>query len=143
MPHRLPNPRLCAPWILLGGLLLATPGFARPPAAVAPGGAEFVRAETSFDQFARRWMQKMERAEAGNRAKARPQKGGRIVFRGYGGAVKTRLRATGHAEVPYVGVLEYAEERMSCEGARGGRCRVAHSTPVTEIFRYQDGRWVY
>ncbi len=132
------------PRLLLASLVfLGTAAWAGPPAALAPTGPEFVRAETSFDRFARQWMQKMERAEAGNRAQARPQRDGRVEFRGYGGNVKTRLRATGHAETPFVGVLEYAEERMSCEGARRGRCRVSHSMPVTEIFRYQDGRWVY
>lgn len=134
-------PRLLV--FLLPALLVSAPALAGPPAALAPAGPEFVRAETSFDRFARQWMQKMERAEAGNRAQARPKRNGRVEFRGYGGALKTRLRATGHSDTPYVGVLEYAEEQLSCEGARAGRCKVSQTTPVTEIFRYQNGRWIY
>ncbi len=135
-------------WVLgvLALAMTAGPSWAGPPAAVAPASAEQARAERSFDQFARRWMEKMERAEANNRAEARPRKQGQswqVEYRGYGGALRTRLRPTGYPKAPFVGVLEYAEERMVCDTDRAARCRVAGSMPVTEIFRYQGGRWVY
>jgi hypothetical protein len=31
----------------------------------------------------------------------------------------------------------------TCSDAKATRCSVASTTPVTEIFRFQDGRWVY
>ncbi|MAE93956.1 MAG: hypothetical protein CL910_04795 [Deltaproteobacteria bacterium] len=127
-------------------LLIALPALAGPPAAIAPADAGWEKAEASFDRFARGWMKKMERAEASNRAQARPTRLGRgwqLRYRAYGGALRTRLRSTGHAAAPFVGVLSYDEEEMVCENARADRCRIAGTTPVTEIFRYQNGRWVY
>ena len=133
---------------LLALALVASAASAGPPAALARGDAGRERAERSFERFAHRWMEKMERAEAHNRAQARPLRRGReggweLRYRAYGGTLKTRLRPTGYAPAPYVGVLEYAEQLMVCEASPRGRCRVADSAPVTEIFRYQDGRWVY
>ncbi len=133
---------------LLALVLLASAAWAGPPAALAPRDAGRERALRSFERFAQSWMEKMERAEANNRSQARPRRRGRgrgweLRYRGYGGTLKTRLRPTGYAPAPYVGVLEYAEQLMVCEAAPRGRCRVADSAPVTEIFRYQNGRWVY
>lgn len=127
-------------------LALATPSLAGPPAAVAPASAKLEEAKASFDRFARSWMKKMERAEANNRSRARPTRKGRgwqLRYRAYGGALRTRLRPTGHAAAPFVGVLSYDEEEMVCETARAERCRVATIIPVSEIFRFQNGRWVY
>ncbi len=126
--------------------LVSAPVLAGPPAARAAASPALAKAEVSFDQFARRWMQKMERAEEGNRSNATPTRKGKqwqVQYRAYGGAIKTRLRSTGYAKAPFVGVLEYAEELMVCDAGRNGKCRVAGRTPVTEIFRYQDGRWIY
>jgi hypothetical protein len=100
----------------------------------------------SFKSFASGWMEKMERVETHNRE--RPQirpRGSRtlITYRGYGSDFKVEIKPTGYAPAPFVGVLRYSEQLYTCADARATRCRIASTTPVTEIFRFQNGRWVY
>ena len=35
------------------------------------------------------------------------------------------------------------EQVFTCADTGATRCRIASTTPVTEIFRFQNGRWVY
>jgi hypothetical protein len=72
--------------------------------------------ERSFRLFAHGWLEKLRRASAG---------------REIGPELETELRPTGNARSPWVGVLRY------CERGRGG------SAVVTELFRFEAGRWVY
>ena len=137
-----------APWLVIFGIAVfwASASMAGPPAAPSSVSPALAKAEHSFDQFAQRWIQKMETVEQGKRRQARASRTGRkgkVQYRAYPGAFKTRLRPTGYARAPFVGVLEYAEELMVCEPGRSGTCRAAGRTPVTEVFRYQNGRWVY
>ena len=53
------------------------------------------------------------------------------------------LRPTGHPASPYIGILRYSEQLYTCQDLSSGQCTVASTSPVTEIFRYQDGRWIY
>ena len=55
----------------------------------------------------------------------------------------TELRPTGRPSSPYVGMLHYTEHVFTCNDVRGGGCAVTSSLPVTEVFRYRDGRWSY
>lgn len=141
-----------APRALLAALLLAlaagpaVPAAGEPPAAPAEGAEGRGHALRSFERFAASWMEKMERAEAENRSRpdVRAEDGRTYVtYRGYGESVETELRATGSARAPYVGLLRYEEILFACADRSAERCRAASRTPVTEIFRYQDGRWVY
>ncbi len=50
------------------------------------------------------------------------------------------IRPTGDRAVPYVGVLRYLEELLDC-GPEAADCVVVRSSPITEIFPYQGGRW--
>jgi hypothetical protein len=126
-------------------LLSPSLSLAGPPAAI-PEDDSHQRTLRSFKSFASDWMGKMERVETHNRTspQVRPQ-GARnlITYKGYGSDFKIEIKHTGYARAPFVGVLRYSEQLFTCVDERATRCRVASTTPVTEIFRFQDGRWVY
>jgi hypothetical protein len=132
--------------ILLGAGAAAAddPAAAAPPAAIADGARS--RAERSFDSFCREWMAKVRGLEERHRANPDVKVGSTapiITYRGYGDDYSIELRPTGYPSAPYVGLLSYVEHVYSCTSMDAQDCRVAASTPVTEIFRYQDGRWSY
>ena len=123
--------------LVAGGLSLASAAaLAGPPASIPANDPAMARAEASFQDFAKGWMKKMEDAEAGNRARAQ---GG--SYRGYDDDFKIELKPTGNTTAPYVGLLRYQEHQ--CAPGSGSTCNVASSTAVTEIFRFQGGRWIY
>jgi hypothetical protein len=84
----------------------------------------------------------MERVEEDNRRK--PERSANSVrYRGYTDDFRVELRATGYPGAPFVGLIRYGEQLFTCADPGATRCGVSHTTPVTEIFRYQNGRWVY
>ncbi len=117
---------------LLGATLLFT-----APAALAGAPAGEPEAKASFERFAREWMGKMQRAGEQNRANAERAGTG---YTGYGDDYRMELKPTGHAGAPYVGILRYQQLRCA-DAARN--CKVAGRSPITEIFRFQNGRWIY
>jgi len=144
---RAPSPRrsvrngLVAVAVLWG---IAAPAPGLPPASFAPGEQE--RATQSFALFADHWMTKIQRIEEHDRQNPTIRPGASdplVTYRGYGDEFSIELRPTGHPQAPYVGLLRYTELLYSCTNARAGDCTIATSLPVTEIFRFQDGRWVY
>ena len=91
-------------------------------------------------------MAKARSAEAQGRANPTVKPGAAtplITYRGYSDDYHLELRPTGHPSAPYVGLLRYTELVYSCRSADAKDCSIASSVPVTEIFRYQNGRWVY
>ena len=101
-------------------------------------GAE-AQARSAFDAFTQTWMDKLRSSSAV-----------RTVSTGSGSTVKrfstthtVEVKPTGSASNPFVGVLHYTEESYNCSDAAQRNCTLADSTPVTEIFRYQNGKWVY
>jgi hypothetical protein len=125
-------------------LLMAAPIIADDVAAIPHSADE--RARTSFSDFARSWMAKMQENEAQNRKNPIVQPGPSeniITYRGFDEGFTVELRPTGHPAAPFVGILRYNEQVYSCNGVDASKCSVASSLPVTEIFRYQGGRWVY
>lgn len=122
--------------VLMGALAGASLAVAGEPAAIAPSDPGLARAESSFQSFAQDWMKKMAAAEAHEKAKAA---GG--AYRGYGDDFQIELKPTGSATAPYVGLLRYQERQCAAGGGRS--CKVVGTTRVTEIFRYQGGRWIY
>jgi len=125
-------------------LLLAAPALADDVASIPDSADE--RARASFSEFARTWMAKMEENEAQNRENPTVQPGPSeniVTYRGFDDAFTVELRPTGHPSAPFVGILRYNEQVYSCDGVDASKCTVASSLPVTEIFRYQGGRWVY
>ena len=139
---RTPRRSLCAvltACALVGGGALAA--RADDPASIGePGGGS---ARKAFQRFAQDWMKKVRKLEEENRRNptVRPGAGGTIsTYRGYGDDFSIELRPTGRAVAPYIGLLRYTE--LTYSGV-GETCSVASRSPVTEIFRFQDGRWVY
>jgi hypothetical protein len=139
VPHR------AAPYLQIGAAALAaalllvpaSPGAAGPPAALAESGDN---AAATFDRFAERWMQeKRDTAAQRRRATALGQL---LTYRDPGEVFELELRATGHPRAPWVGILRYDEREVACSDHTADHCGVK-TTPVTEIFRYQNGRWVY
>lgn len=119
----------------------ATPALGGAPADLGDPGDE--RARASFERFARSWMDKVKKLEAENRRKPTVRasaSGTTTTYRGYGEDFSIELRPTGQAVAPYIGLLRYTELVYSCVEER---CSVASTVPVTEIFRMQDGRWIY
>lgn len=136
MSHRLLLP-LRRVALVLTLLALATPVLADSPAARADNGDE--NARVSFQRFAKSWMDKFKELEAEKRNSA-AVKAGNASYRGYDGDFSIELRPTGHTAAPYIGLLRYTELVYHCAGED---CSVSSQVPVTEIFRYQNGRWIY
>ena len=124
---------------LLLALLIASPALAGPPAAIPD--ADHDRAMTSFDRFTTDWMKKLRQAE--QRGRNRPEARRASSFRGYGDDVQIELRPTGHPSAPFVGLLRYKEHTYNCTARAASSCSIKRTQPVTEIFRFQNGRWVY
>jgi hypothetical protein len=125
-------------------LWLSAPAWAAGDAPRASASRE--RAAASFEDFARQFMARAHGQEERERRRPRIAAGpGSAVFtyRGYGEEYRTELRPTGQAAAPFVGLLHYTEHVYSCKDLEGGECTVASSAPVTELFRYRGGRWVY
>ncbi len=122
------------PMLLCTLAALAGAGAASADARQAPGalstGAD-AQVEQAFDQFARQWMEKVKR-----NAIPAPN-GGRREYADY----SIELRATGQSSAPYVGLLRYTENLVECSAP--SQCATTTAIPVTEIFRFQSGRWVY
>ena len=130
--------------ISLALLLLATPAWAGSKTDGSRTAQE--RAERSFEEFARSWMKKVHGLEAQQRGSptvTRVAGGQQVTYRGYGSDYRTELRSTGRSAAPYVGLLHYEEQIYSCTSTAADNCRVSSRVPVTEIFRYQAGRWSY
>jgi hypothetical protein len=127
-------------------LCTAVPSFANDtamavPAAVAPADNT---AKASFTKFARSWMDKVQATASDQKPTVQPgAANATMTYRDYGDDFTVELRPTGHASAPYVGILRYSEQIFSCAKMAGENCTMSSSIPVTEIFRYQGGRWVY
>ena len=115
-------------WLATAAALLGVVGFAASVGAV-PEGRLAVRA--SFERFAAGWLDKINGAQQ--------QRGTRARFASE--QYTTELRPTGRAKAPWVGLLRYVDHTSVCH--QSADCSIETSTPVTEIFRYEDGRWVY
>jgi len=132
-----------SPLLALG---LASAALAAPPAAIPNTDPAQQRAERSFDDFAQTWMLKMASAESQNRTKPTlaPQ-GGSVVasYRGYENDYVIELKPTGSATAPWVGILRYHELTYTCADQSTSSCAPSKKMRVTEIFRFQGGKWVY
>ena len=130
--------------LALALLAMAAPALADDIASIPDSADE--RARDSFSEFARSWMAKMEVNEAKNRENPTVQPGPSaniVTYRGFDEGFTVELRPTGQPSAPFVGILRYNEQVYSCNAVDASKCTVASSLPVTEIFRYQGGRWIY
>jgi hypothetical protein len=131
------------PLLALG---IASAALAGPPAAIPNPDPAHQRAERSFDDFAKTWMQKMARAESQNRTKPKLEPLGGVMvasYRGYENDYVIELKPTGSATAPWVGLLRYHELTYTCADKSTGSCAPSKKMRVTEIFRFQGGKWVY
>jgi hypothetical protein len=125
-------------------ILLPATAMADSPAAIADASRS--RAEDQFHQFAKSWMANVQRLQTQDRDKPTVRAGSngtQVSYRGYGDDYTIELRPTGHPSAPYVGLLRYTELMYSCPSASSKDCSVSSRVPVTEIFRYENGRWSY
>jgi hypothetical protein len=133
--------RLIATCAVLGMPVVA---LADSPAAISDASKS--RAEAQFREFAKTWMSKVQRLQTQDRSKPTLRAsadGAQATYRGYSDDFTTELRPTGHPSAPYVGLLRYMELMYSCPTANSADCTVSSRVPVTEIFRYENGRWKY
>jgi hypothetical protein len=127
--------------VALATISAAGPAFADEPAAVAPASEP---AKASFTKFAQSWMDKVQRLAAEQKPAVHAGAANTVVtYRDYASDFDVELRPTGHASAPYVGILRYSEQIFSCRDIAANDCTLSSQIPVTEIFRYQNGRWVY
>jgi hypothetical protein len=125
---------------------LAAPGLGGPPAAIPPEDPAQESIRRSFQEFASRWMRSLEE-DARGLTRSLPAQGqpGRqnATYRSIGSDFQIELRPTGSPRAPYVGILRYSEFTHRCADALAAACGVQSRATITEIFRYQNGRWVY
>lgn len=108
--------------------------------------ADLSHARSAFQRHAKSWMADLEKNEARNRSAAPVYSVANEVvirFDGYGDEFETQVKATGHAQTPFVGILRYKENVYTCLRDDEQRCTVTRSVPVSEIFSYRNGRWTY
>jgi len=124
----------------------AATAWANPPAAIPNTDPAHQRAERSFNEFAKGWMQKMARVESENRAPPKLEPNGAATvasYRGYADDFQIQLKPTGSSTAPWVGILRYNEMLYTCADRVAKSCSTSKTTRVTEIFRFQGGKWVY
>jgi hypothetical protein len=117
-----------------------TPPPPPPPLTVCDGAVKATPAAsdpkivTSFEAFSKSWISKLRSAALKRPASERS----RILD-----AFETELRPTGSKQAPWIGILRYCQQRLRCTSAAEATCSPAASSIVTELFRYQGGKWVY
>ena len=137
--------RRCARFVA-GCALLVLPATAMADSPAAISNASRSRAEDQFHQFAKTWMSNVQHLQTQDRDKPTVRAGGsgtQLSYRGYADEYSVELRPTGHPSAPFVGLLRYTELMYSCPSAGSTNCTVSSRVPVTEIFRYENGRWSY
>ncbi|MBW2267632.1 MAG: hypothetical protein JRH16_03570 [Deltaproteobacteria bacterium] len=125
-------------------VLAASAAHADSPAAIPDSSHD--RAGAAFDAFAAKWMDRARDTEEQSRANPSVKPGASaplVTYRGYGDDYSLELRPTGNPSAPYVGLLRYTEHLYGCSSIEATTCTIVSSVPITEIFRYQGGRWRY
>jgi hypothetical protein len=147
-PRVLQRVSLRAPQVLaalaVAGLAaaLSSAALAQPAKPAPKAGPDHELVKASFDAFASEWMERMQRVEDENRQSPKLDSG-TPSYRGYGDDFRVEIKPTGYAPAPYVGVLRYEERMYGCRDRGATQCNVVSRMPVRELFRYQDGRWIY
>jgi len=141
------------------GLAAAEPAVERAARVLGAGGpalgsafaaedADTVRKK--FETFASGWMEKLRERERFNASKAKWQPAGsgvQAVYIGYDTANYRILPLSGLDSTP-VGKLVYLELKLRLTGeseaaARARQPEIIERVEVTELFRYDRGKWVY
>ncbi len=122
-----------------GATVASTPAPKAALRSSSGAGAE-AQARSAFDSFTETWMDKLRGSSALRTVAA--SSGGSTVKR-FSTTHTEEVKPTGSPSNPFVGVLHYTEESYNCSDAAQRNCTLVESTPVTEIFRFQNGKWVY
>src|SRR5512145_316724 len=93
--------RVSATFFTVLTLGLAMAASANPPAAIPNTDPAHQRAERSFNEFAKGWMQKMASLESANRAKPKLASNGNASYRGYADDFQIELKPTGSSTAPW------------------------------------------
>ena len=146
MPQRVRihvRPALAALAGLLAAAALSSSSLAQAAKAAPKARLDEASVKASFDAFASEWMGKMQRAEDDNRRSPKVDGAGAATYVAYTDDFRVEIKPTGYARAPYVGVLRYEEQKYGCTDTSATHCKMVTRIPVMELFRYQDGRWVY
>ena len=98
------------------------------------------QALSAFRIFTETWMEKLRGASMLQPVAASSQ--GRALKR-FSVTHTEEVKPTGSTTNPYIGILHYTEDLYQCADSTETSCTIVDSTPVTEIFRYQNGAWIY
>jgi hypothetical protein len=120
---------------LVAVLFVVVLGGCAAPSAVNHRESPAVDAQvrSAFDSFAQNWMEKLRGSALHT---------GSTVKR-FSTTHTEEVKPTGSVSNPYVGILHYTEESYNCSDVAHKNCTLVESTPVTEIFRYENGKWLY
>ncbi|MDL1959942.1 MAG: hypothetical protein LWX01_11425 [Deltaproteobacteria bacterium] len=135
--------------ILLSAVLALILTVSGPSTAVADPG--ILSVQESFEKFANAWMAKLDRMGKMNiRAlNITPRDQGFVGrYVCYGPECKFSIKETGSPETPFIGLLHYSEKHFLKKGETRQETiqspgMLTDNIPVTEIFRFTHGKWVY
>ncbi|MSQ47554.1 MAG: hypothetical protein EXR78_04055 [Deltaproteobacteria bacterium] len=118
----------------------------------APAVIDEAAVQSSFETFTLDWMKKLTEAEEYHRRELlKVSQSGDIFSAEYVGYLPQRfvaVKKTTSTETPFIGTLTYYERTLRCTGktkdaATQGPFEQVETTPVMEIFRFTNGKWVY
>lgn len=107
--------------------------------------------EASFQRFNQQWMQglyKREEREKKNLV-CKKVKGYYVAeYTGYSKTYSSTIKRTNCKETPYIGILNYREKKFvshakTFEETLHGPFNLIYECPVTEIFAFSNGEWLY
>ena len=133
--------------VVLSSLVLACTLLAAGRPAL---GADEQTAYKSFQEFSRQWMARLAEISDQNSRKARPSRGAtdeQARYVCYGPDCEIWIKKTDSRQTPYVGFIRYPEKHFLKNGDRVEQTDAGDTLlttfPVTEIFRFSAGRWIY
>ncbi len=120
-----------------------------PVTAVADPG--ILSVQESFEKFVNVWMSRLDSIGKMNilGIDIMPRDQGFVGrYICYGPECEFSIKETGSPETPFVGILHYPEKHFLKKGETRQKAfqspgMLTKKIPVTEIFRFTRGRWVY
>jgi hypothetical protein len=133
--------------IMLSAVLALT--VSGPSTAIADPGK--TAAQKSFEQFVNVWMSRLDRIGKMNilGIDIMPRDQGFVGrYVCYGPECEFSIKETVSPETPFVGILHYSEKHFLKKGETRQKAfqnpgMLTEKIPVTEIFRFTRGKWVY
>jgi hypothetical protein len=120
-----------------------------PVTAVADPG--ILSVQESFEKFVNVWMSRLDSIGKMNilGIDIMPRDQGFVGrYVCYGPECEFSIKETGSPETPFVGILHYSEKHFLKKGETRQKAfqspgMLTEKIPVTEIFRFTRGKWVY